>query len=89
MIVTKKMWLTWDEEDNEEDNEFWTDKEPRRHNGIIEKGTELIPCEEEIFDELIMFKPKGKDNDFYGGPQFTIRELFVLIKDGTLELKGW
>ena len=90
MIVTKKLWLDWDYEDDTPcDTLGWIDTEPKRHNGIIEKGTELFLTDVQNENEVeagsfITFQKEGKP---FEGPEFTMEELFRFIKDGTFQLK--
>ncbi len=93
MIVTKKMWLNWDYDGNTPcDSLGWTDGggfgiAPKRHNGIIEKGTELFLSNVQNTtegDSFVSFEEKDLP---YGGPEFTMEELFRFIKDGTFQLK--
>ena len=73
MIVTKKMWLSW------KDSE-WVLEEPKRHNGILEIGDSIEPDHG--------FVPFSHSNhEDHAGPDFTIKELFRFIKDGTFILK--
>lgn len=95
MIVTKKLWLDWNYDDNTPcDTLGWVSDEefgvgPKRHNGIIEKGTELFLTD-------VQNKSRGEGGSFvtfqevnepFGGPEFTMEELFRFIKDGTFQLK--
>lgn len=87
MIVTKKLWLDWDYDDNTPcDTLGWIDVKPKRHNGIIEKGTELVLFEHQAECEgrYIAFEVQNEDQD---GADFTMEELFRFIKDGTFQLK--
>jgi len=92
MIVTKKLWLDWDYEDDTPcDTLGWTDKKPKRHNGIIEKGTEIVLFSNqhvgrEDDSQFITFREvvETEDDDY---PEFTMEEFFRFIKDGTFQLK--
>jgi len=100
MIVTKKLWLSWPDEDffdgiavpyKDDPSPKWVVEEPKRHNGIIEKGTELFLSDVQNATEtdedggpFVTFQEKAEP---FGGPEFTMEELFRFIKDGTFQLK--
>ena len=88
MIVTKKLWLDWDYEDDTPcDTLGWISTEPKRHNGIIEKGTELFLSGVQNTTEGNSFVIFQEEVEPFGGPEFTMEELFKFIKDGTFQLK--
>lgn len=96
MIVTKKLWLKWPDEDffdgiavpyKDDDSPGWVVEEPKRHNGIIEKGTELLISQDfqsEMEGRFITFTEQTEEQD---NLDFSMEELFRFIKDGMFQLK--